>query len=607
MLRVSPFERSENPLSLSNRSFGKLRDCTHESVYVELEQKPPLYMLLCWVALVRNNDSSLAPQDRQRCPSPWCDVVFPETDLMELINHVSECSKMSHGAYVCPYHHRTEPFMTIPDSQSEHRSRRHFFKHAFDAICKLGSKGIKRAIHPSKQGARVEFKAGGRKRLRSSPDLKDTISDPKAFDPQLLFPDDGLIVADEDVTPIAQPQAAKRMSLHNTSELPSTRSMYHEMEAFLPPPAAELASQRMSRLTTSDATPGSGSNSDFSNSPVSPISSNHWTDARDFASPVSPVGNPFHAAPWPGAGIPQAPPQVPQQSEFVAPHQLNANGGVPVQAADAGPWMPAGQGHSPPRSFPKIRIDTTLAATPPPSGPFEANPPQQPNQSNQNLSVIPSPFQIASDNQSPTKSVEELRGLFCRVFELSCTKISQPPVSPAGETLLRVRPTPAFLFERGCRALSKVLHGMLPSSFWEIFGLAHLAYASALANQEPDLVALLPEMYEDLARWSEAVKIRADRAGFLNLIRQLFTPENHSLERLAMGSRTRESSTRTRRAHTSASASLSDLSRLWSTGRPTGQDGTFQQQGFAKTDQTLLIGLKQGIAVQLCLRYLGCK
>ena len=589
--------------NLNNRRFGKLRECTTDPVYLDLLQKPAQYVLLCWVALVRSSDSSLSFEDRQRCPFPWCDAMFAETDHMELVNHVSGCAKMSHGSYVCPYHQRTETFM-IADAHSEHRTRRHFFKHAFEAIRKLGSKGIKKAIHPSRAGSRVDFKTG-KKRMRSNPDFKESLT--QSVLPELHGND--LTVADEADTPIVPPQPPKRVSRHSTSELPSTRSIYYEMEGLLPvseTPVAELASKRMSRLTTSENVTGSSSNSDFSISPVSPISSNHWFETQDFASPISPEFSNFSSLPWSSFSRHNQAPQAPAQPDFVAPRHLDASANVEPPSNDAGIWMTTGTENSP-RSFPKIRIDTACAA--PPTAQFGNSLPTQPSHTNSNLGVVPSPLQIDSDNRSPIKSVEELRGLFHQCFKLSCKKIIQPPISPAGAALFRVHPTSASIFEKGCKALSKVMRGILPCTFWEVFGLAHLAYASALADQEPELVELLPEMYEDLTRWSEAIKTNEDKAGYLDLIQQLFTPESNYLERLALGNRTLQASSRSRRVnYNAASGSLNDLNRLWSAGRTVSQPEQFlQRQGYPKTEQSLLSSLRQGIIVQLCLRYLGGK
>ena len=571
-------------------------------MYLSLLQKPPQYMLLCWVALVRATDADLPHEERHRCPFPWCDAVFPENQLMELVNHVSACPKMSHGAYVCPYHHKVEMFMSV-DSHSEHRGRRHFFKHAFDAICKLGTKGIKKAIHPSKAGSKVEFKTG-KKRMRSSPDVhEDTAS--HLMLPEL--PGNDAAPAEEADPIMAPPQLPSRVPRQNTTELPTTRSRYFEMEAMHPvveTPVAELASQRMSRLTTSDNIPSSGSNSDFTTSPVSPISSNHWLDAADFASPISPDVTSFPSRPWSSLGASNQVPEVAQPTQFVTPHQLDATAGAAAFHANANNWTIPRE-PSPPRSFPKIRIDT--ACTPPSPPPFDAT---LLAQSDRPLRAVPSPLQIDSDTRNPTKLVEELRGLFHQLFKLSCAKIKQPPLSPAGAALFRMNPTSAHIFEKGCKSLSKIVKGVLPTTFWEVFGLAHLAYAATLAEHEPDLLGLLPEIYEDVARWAEAIKVPQDRRGYLDLVQQLFTAEAPSVANLALEGRGREAAKRSRRAtyDTAANTSLEDLNRLWSTSWAPGQhERAAQPQSQAQTGSTLLLKLRQGVIVQLCFRYLGCR
>ena len=567
---------------------------------MDMLQKSPQYMLLCWVALVRNNDPGLSPDDRHRCPFPWCDAVFAETEHMELITHVATCPRISHGTYVCPYHRTTETF--AKEMEPGHRSRRQFFRHAFDAICKIGSKGIRKAIHPSKVGSRVEFKTG-KKRMRSEVDLKTPLA-PSELPPEL--PSNGLEIPDLPEVSFVTSQPSKRMSHSSTLELPSTRSRYFEMDGLIPvpdTPVAELASHRMSRLTTSENAAGSGSNSDFSNSPVSPISSGHWLDSEGFASAISPDVTGFASRPWSSADVQHQAMQTPAHNGFVAPHQLDARTNMEPTQGDASSWPVMGSSIKP---YPKIRIDTTC--TMPPPSRFNALP-QQPTISSNELSVIPSPLQIESDTRSPVKLVEELRGLFHQLFKLSCTKISQPPVSPAGAALFRGHPTSASTFEKGCKALGKVVRGVLPTTFREIFGLAHLAYAAALADQEPEIVELLPEIYDDLVRWSEAVVASNDKAGYLDLIQQLFTPEGHAIARLTLDSTTPQSSSNSRRAYRhAASFNLNDLNNLWLTSGAVGQPAQApHKQNNERPEQSLFSSLRQGIVVQLCLRYLGGK
>ena len=553
-------------------------------------------MLLCWVALVRNNEPSLSPEDRQRCPFPWCDATYAETEHMELVTHVATCPKMAHGTYVCPYHRTTETY--AKEMESGHRSRRHFFRHAFDAICKIGSKGIRKAIHPSKAGSRVEFKAG-KKRLRSDVDFKAPLV-PSELPPEL--PSNGLEISDLPEVSFETSHSSKRVSRTPALEMPSTQSRYLEMEGLIPvqeTPLAELASNV--RLTTSENVAGSGSNSDFSNSPISPISSSHWLDSTDFASPISPDLAGYTSRPWSAAGVQaQTPMQAPAHNGFVAPHQLDARTSMNTPHENGVTWSTMGNNA---KSCPKIRIDTSCSM-PPPSH-FNA-PVQQAVASGNELSVIPSPMQIDSDTRSPVKLAEELRGLFHQLFKLSCTKISQPPMSAAGTALFRVHPTSASIFEKGCKALSKVVRGVLPTTFWEVFGLAHLAYAAALADQEPDLAELLPEIYDDLARWSEAIGPQNDRAGYLDLIQQLFTPEGHAVARLALDTTGQQASSRARRAYSNAaSADLHGLSNMWQARGAVGQTNQPLINSSSKTpDQSLFASLRQGIVVQLCFRYL---
>ena len=571
-----------------------------EPEYLDLLQKPPQYILLCWVALVRNNDSSLPSEDRWRCPFAWCETTFADGDHMALISHVSTCPQFSHGSYVCPYHNRRPESFMAAEAGTGHRTRRHFFRHAFGTICKLGSKGIRKAIHPSRAGSKVEFKIG-EKRLRSEPDFKDVLP---AYELPPELPNNELAGSDDADNAILALQPAKRVSRSIPSELSNARSTYFEMEGVIPEPdnaVAELAGQRMSYLSTSENVTGSGFNSDFSNSPVSPISSSHWLDSHDFSSPISPDVAGFPSRPFSFVNEQQGLLQPHGQNGCVNPQYLDASTHPAPRSVDVSLWTKTSN-EAPARNLPKISIDT--ACTTSPSEAVSMPPPQR-NGVGQDLGIVPSPLQIESDTRSPVKLTEELRGLFHQLFKLSCTKISQPPVSPAGAALFRIQPNSATFFEKGCKALGKLIRGVLPTSFWEIFGLAHLAFAASLADQELDLAELLPEMYEDLVRWSEAIKIPNDKAGYLDLIRQLFTPENSNTENLPLESQAQISG-RARRVYTnSTNVTLNDLNRLWSSARPTNQpEAMLQDQNIASSTHSLLVMLRQGIIAQLCLRFL---
>jgi hypothetical protein len=96
---------------------------------------------LSWVARERRPAQNIPNLERLSCPLLWCRKSFDDHD--KLVNHVSTCSYLEQGEYWCPYHQQAEQFSTK-------HPRKQFFKGAVNALRKLGSKSIRKAIHPSK-------------------------------------------------------------------------------------------------------------------------------------------------------------------------------------------------------------------------------------------------------------------------------------------------------------------------------------------------------------------------------------------------------------------------------------------------------------------------
>ena len=594
--------------STDQNRFRKLGECLHDSpTYNELLRKPAKYLFLCWVALCRTNDHTLPPSERRSCPMTWCDFVAQDNEGVELINHLSGCSKLSEGQYRCPYCMRPEFFMEPETSANPHRHlRRQFLKHAFDAICRIGSKRLRKAIHPHRAGTiRERFS----KKRRHGED--EYIPELPARDVHLQSELDSTTVKVRSHAP-AQPKPRGFVPRQAVAELSSTRTRYFELpeqefSEVVPEPRAELPETRFSYLSTEMHT-GNDQNPESPLSPVSPVSTEAWLDTENFDSPISPA----HAASYKPWAIPEelSDADVSDRNVLAAPdYRARVQEGLLQEMAESWKSRPT---RLVTRSYPQIRVDTSCSNA---ASIGQRNSPSTGDgylrnrfELAQGLNQVPSPLQIEAETRSPVRLVEELRGLFNNFFKLTCAKLSQPPMSAAALSLFGSYPSAAMMLEAGLLALHKVIQGVLPNTVWDVFSLSHLAYACALANQETDLVERFPEIYRDLVRWAQAITSEQEKADYLQLVRELFDPSSHCLEAGVMGGQMGPGIGFSTSAGINSDFSFSTPlpPAPWATDilphRP-GQLGTMDHDFMG--DGTLLHSLRKGITIRLCLQYIG--
>ena len=513
----------------NGNSFRVLTECLQDSNAREnLKLQNPRYRFICWVALCRTIDRSVPTEIQQKCPFQWCDYIAESADGVELLNHVSGCSRFSEGLYNCPYCNLPESFM-----QPQRRSglfkpaRRHFLRHAFSAIYRLGSKSLKKAIHPGKLNSIHEDRRQFKKRRRDN-DLPiptaHEVDEKQVFNGHGIELDSTAISMTEShlpavqIIPVGQP-------LMDATELPGKLAGRHatvsEMEGILP--ASELASKRFSSASSESALATNFSASSTS-SPVSPVTSDSFFDSKDMHSPISPTDttdmfqqssvnrtseNRFSESPFSETARPST-------SEDPSSSWLGRQQGL---------WTSRDPRNSP-RSYRNIRIDTSCANSRPvdeivsPSG-------------SSGLGKMPSPLEIEAEQaRSPVKFVEELRGLFNLNFKVSYAKLTQHPSSHSLVPIFESYTSAALMFEVAWQAVAKLVDGALPNTLLEVLAIAHLGISCALAAQEMDLVSQLPNMFNELKRWSNAIPHGQDRDHYLSFIQKLFGPSTIDTNRL---------------------------------------------------------------------------
>lgn len=559
----------------------------------------PRHRFLCWVALCRTTDPSIPIENRRKCPFQWCEYTSGSSDGVELLNHVSSCPRLSEGQYICPYHHKPEPFMR-PQKRSRlfKPARRHFLKHAFTAIYRLGSKSLQKAMHPARLNVIHHDRRHSKKRRYD--DEFPTIAPPTRAEKH----DAAFRGAELDSTAIKSAFAPVLSDSTVPAELSGRRTRVFEVEGILPivvePPRAELASKRFSTASSESALVTNPSVSSAS-SPVSPVTSEQFFSSKGFDSPISPA-DVSHFLQW---------------SDAQGRHQNSLPVGVSTSAVDsqahASPWPPASArsqslwasvgARAALRSCPNIRIDTSCANN------RRIDNDLSPESSRDHLGNTPSPLQIESQIQSRVKLVDELRGLFNTTFKISYSKLFQPPPCLTAMGFESYQ-SAADMFETAWQAVASITHGVLPDTMSEIFALAHLAYACALAVQETDLVDQLPHIFEDLTLWSHAISKSQDRVRYLNLVQKLFDPQlletgSSGLEDTLDADSSLLTPTPLHRASPGRSSSFPS----WpSEGRPLNEMGQLSVPSFDITDHKKLhTSLKNGIIVRLCMQYLNSK
>ena len=577
--------------------------------YGELLQQPPKYLFLCYVALCQIPDKSIDSEDRYSCQIYGCNLSFrgEQDRSSQLLRHVSNCPLLGTGIYHCHSCGIPEVFMAPenPTHSDIHRhSRRHFLKHAFDAICRLGTRKLRRPHLPKGNSSRSLRASKKRRYVEEMPELGGECHP---------SPTTGERVELQGARSI--PVDTKRPTSLSAFELPDSSLWPLEMHGSLPEhvhpstlesSVPELSSQRFSypsgtHDSMDDATPDCSLspavspatnsecffNSDGFDSPISPADLSRFTWSLDAIDRVNPITSNLRLS------------SVTSTFDFEDPPSTSSS---PVKS---GSWHSEGRSTRP---YPNIRIDTSCSTARPvlqPSPSSSTGGLQRPSASQAALARVPSPLQIEAEERSPTRLVKELRGLFNNVVKVSMSKLGQPPISPSIATLFKDAlggyTTAATIFDTSFHALEKIAKGVIPTTLRELFGLSHLVYATALASHQADIAELLPEIFSNLQDWSHAIISNQERATYLHLIKQLFSPEQSGFE-----SATTQHSRYAARYFKQPLPSMPPPPAPWPTVAEPGENLAILQQEFRDEDQ-MLNSLKKGIAIRLCLDYLSSK
>lgn len=548
-------------------------------------------------------DIRIPISDRLRCPVKWCRIVFDNTT--KLLNHIRKCSRLNEGLYWCPYCEKDERFSSpVLREKCTQRCIRNC-KDAVKALSNYGSKSLRKATRLSKKRCRAcveqPLELMGEEIMSDNDDLR------------LM---EGQFAELDDLSFATTPPIQLGL---NSAELCGI-SQPCEMEDAVP--AAELGCGSFS-LPASGWDEVEMTTPNLSLSPVSPVSPNTpvtpnqsrnrlWyasndspvspTDADDFSS-LSSRSYPCIDADMTLSILDFPYPDLSTHSQPLFSTTTSLEEFSTISSAVQKDVC---------KSLPSIRIDTSVSDvqafvwTSSDYDSFVENVHSRVDAGTvadlTKIEAREAPASTDFSNARPTKLFEDIRDIFGLVLQESMQKMCQEPMSEAAATYIRTKPSFNFMFRNGLVAVQKILRNILPTTFWEVFGVAHLAYASAILLDPQDLVLPFAHIFRDLRYWSKAISSEREKAAFLQLIGEIWAPDFQ--DKLYSGANTFSDSPQVQDLHRleiSASALLGHILP-----KPSGSTNGYSaalQDNFDRP-RFLADHLSKGDAVGFCLRYL---
>lgn len=194
---------------------------------------------------------------------------------------------------------------------------------------------------------------------------------------------------------------------------------------------------------------------------------------------------------------------------------------------------------------------------------------------------------------STQSQVEELREMVCVFNEEWIRRCQSIPDLALRASVL----SPGTLFEKGAQTLQQVFRGVLPGTFDAIFGLAHIACASAYIMHGDDTSHCWNEFFQDILNWQHLMLKESDARSFIHLLNLLWWPQGSSAK-MSCGNYFLDEMSGTlvplRRPAVSFDASSSTETH----------DSEAQPLSTTPVSMSLLNSLKNGAVLQECLRFL---
>ena len=510
-----PYMADSDCLRLKNFDWG-IRDVAE---FTKLLTQSHRLQFLYWVAIHRSRDQTIPNKERLSCPLSWCRMSFNEHE--KLVDHVSACPHLDHGEYWCPYHQQAERFAQPVFGRlagyAPQSSRRPSWKGAVKVIRRLGSKGLQKAIHPSRS-RKSQFH--GCQEQKSAPyerdqeDIQELMSD--AQTPEL----DGQEAV---ASALIGTKIYEAASAYLPFEMDDTCNHIAELES------ETLSCPSMDWESTGNTTP------DSALSPISPVSPGDQWNRQSFGSSVSPISpvDRAYTVPW-------------TSDETCLTQDVTTT--LERQTPSVSSWLPESGKKQHMVHLKNMQIDTSYTDATVFMWSNEVMRDEQPHSliyptvsvqfathsdtldigataNNSRHRSLSSTFTEDTAVSNPSSHVVYLQDIFHLIFSDTMQKLSRPPVSQQAITLINLHPSAEFLFESGFEALRKLLHNDNKLSFWEIFGLSHLAYASVILSNPTDVDRELCQIFLEILQLSSQIISSEDKAAFAQLAYELWSPE----------------------------------------------------------------------------------
>jgi hypothetical protein len=513
----------------------------------------------------------------------WCRQSFAKGEEVDLINHVAACPSLADGEYYCPYCQRKESYISTAEPLSRRHSHKQFVKHTMDAIRRLGSKSVRKALNHHKPPPLHISKPFGGRPMPGDEENPYTIScekqpladivvdeDRTEKDPTSLPATEETCELDGQDTEVSSfwPSATKTPRDHpsirhgdDALELPATDCAY-EMEGhsillrdtmYTNDPRDTMYTEDSWRQSSCPSMDWNMSNNitPATLSPVSPISPRRQLDGRQFVGfetrlsatdlwdadrrsadanelleygalikengvldfSLSSFGDQFGKDTDMSAFSYTDNSQLSQKSSSKKDAATHSAKPQPIDTSLANIMLSSDPAL--PLSFEGQNLFTDMGSFT--RSPLDASP-QVPFFSRADYEVPASPKCV--------KKVQDLRFNFHAVYDETSHKMSQSPPSQVARDIMHKGFTEDSVFESSLSGLQKAIRGDSNMTLPEVFGAAHLAFATALVSGEEDLAEQFGEIYMDIMDWADMIGDEADRLTMIELAWELWSSES---------------------------------------------------------------------------------
>ena len=421
------------------------------------------------------------------------------------MNHVSVCSYLEIGEYHCPYHMETEHFVEPTYTKDHGITRKHstgkrLLDKAIRAIRYLGTKSMRKSIHPSRSSTSSSTRSSS---IYAQPTNEDVYTIPEH-------------VAEIDGWETILPKFKETFTAKY--DVCGESTGLFEMDGTYTPPveldgtSPSSSCPSMTWQFSGDGTPESPL------SPISPLSpTDRWYQRthHDQDSPISPRDSAISGS-W-----------AIDPSRFSRMQTSSIYEQVPVTSYKSSMISSKSVMKTANDLYVRMMPTTTTAFIVPHLAPnHEATHRDQGFQQYSSMNGIAPDTYIEPEAVRSVETVEDLCHTMQQLVGDTVQKLGRHPVLPYATAVINRIASTEFILDSAFNALKRLLHHEIPTTFFEVFGLAHLAYAAAAIKSDSAGLSTtgLRAIFYDITTWSNAVADTEERIAFTQLAHEIWSP-----------------------------------------------------------------------------------